>query len=263
MNDLADIYSKLERYGLKKPAVTIYIMLLKSSSLRVNELVKACDLPRSSVYEHLKILVSVGLVQIQIRESYKLYTALPFKRISDNIQEQLQLLQSLQTELDTVDTMLKKEITTSTNDIQINYFTGISGARQLLWNTLKSTDTVRVYSSWGRSRYVGRTFYERFVEESRIRKINEKVLINDRDGLVNTIKEELESSLSRTKLNAIRYLSEESMLIKGETFIYGNVYAQIYLKQQNIIGFEINGPDYSQMQRNIFDLLWENAKQIK
>ena len=144
----------------------------------------------------------------------------------------------------------------------VRYYKGVSGARQLLWNTLKAKDTVYVYSAWGRGRYVGIKFYKSFVNESGEKEIKEKVLINPTKRVLTSIRKYAGSSIARTATKDIRALSEENILIKGETFIYDNVYAQLYLREEEISGFEIESSNFIETQRSIFKTLWEMAKPV-
>jgi hypothetical protein len=124
---------------------------------------------------------------------------------------------------------------------------------------------VYVYSEWGRQRYVGTKFYGRFVEESHARMIKEKVLINPTVPTLHSIRKHnfAGSLISRTRLDDIRVLGEEQVTIRGETFMYNNVYAQVYLKSVEINGFELEGPQFAQTQRSIFETFWQMATPIK
>ena len=50
--------------------------------------------------------------------------------------------------------------------------------------------------------------------------------------------------------------------IKGETLMYGDIYAQAYLKNVEIHGFEVEGRAFVDTQRSIFEFLWRNATPI-
>lgn len=145
----------------------------------------------------------------------------------------------------------------------VRYYRDVPGARQLFWNTLKARDTVYVYSAFGRSQFVGRRFYQDFVLESRERGIREKVLINPTQRALDLIKRDDGSALARTKTDDIRSIPERSLGIQGETFVYGDVYAHVYLDGPAITGFEIRSPAFGRMQRSIFKALWASARPLR
>src|SRR5206468_1396298 len=109
-----------------------------------------------------------------------------------------------------------------------------------------------VYSDWGRGRYVGMKFYEKFVEESRRREIKEKVLINISSSTLESIKKYTypDSSISRTRIEDIRVLHLKDVNIKGDTLIYDDIYAQVYIKNIEINGFEIQSSQFVDSQRS-------------
>lgn len=101
-----------------------------------------------------------------------------------------------------------------------------------------------------------------FVKESYARNIKEKVLINPTSRAINLIKRDTGSPLARTATKDVRFLSEKSLVIRGETFIYDNIYALVYLNTVGINGFEIESRDFTQTQRSIFETLYDLAKPI-
>lgn len=134
----------------------------------------------------------------------------------------------------------------------------------MFWNSLKTDDTVYVYSDWGRGRYVGMKFYETFVFESHRRNIKERVMINPTQPALEAIKKYNVpgSPIMRTRVQDIRAIDEDELLIKGDSLIYDNVFAQIYLKQVDIHGFEIENSQFASAQRAIFEILWEKAEPV-
>lgn len=119
-----------------------------------------------------------------------------------------------------------------------------------------------VYSEFGRSKFVGKNFYQDFVAESAARRIKENVLINPTERALGLIKRDSGSSLARTNHDDIRTLTEEHLVIRGETFIYDNTYAQVYLDKGEINGFEIESSYFVETQVSIFKTLWNMAQRL-
>ena len=66
----------------------------------------------------------------------------------------------------------------------------------------------------------------------------------------------------RTSVEDIRVLDRSQVSIKGDTLMYNNIYAQIYLRDVAIHGFEIESDDFVRTQRSIFETLWQTAKPV-
>jgi len=232
--------------------------------LRIQEIVAYTEQPRSSVYENLKVLFERGLAEEFIESNFKYIRAYPLTVLRSDIQTKIQNLKYLEQDLDKLDEAVASIAATNEEPTtSVRYYKGVSGGRQLLWNTLKARDTVYVYSAWGRGSYVGSKFYQNFVAESRVRQIREQVLINPSERVLQSIKTYQGTEISRTKADDIRTVDEQDIAINGETFIYNNVYAQIYLQGHIIYGFEIHSRQFADSQASIFRTLWRSAQPLK
>lgn len=265
MTDIEVMEAELRKFGLSKNQTTIYLLLVEHRELRIQEIVKLASIPRSSVYENLRGLFELGIAEEIIHDSFKKIRPYSVGVMHHGLDEKMLRLQRLKSDLNS----LEESISINTPALapgttSVHYYKNRSGARQLYWNTLKAQDTVYVYSDWGRGRYVGMRFYERFVEESRIRKIKEHVLINATPAAIDSIRKYThpDSAISRTRIEDIRILDIKSIPIKGDTLIYDNTYAQVYLKNVEIVGFEVESQQFVETQRSIFETLWKTAKPV-
>ncbi len=251
----------LEKFGLSKNQALIYLLLTQHKKLRVQEITNLAQIPRTSVYENLKILFELGLAEEIIEESYKIIKPYPITALRHNLNEKIENLKLLSSELDSVEQAFKTtEMSEQPTPANVKYYKNKSGARQLFWNTLKAKSTVYVYSEYGRSKYVGIKYYQDFVAESAARHIKEQVLINPTEQALGLIKRDTGTSLARTNPDNIRTLKEKLLVIRGETFIYDNTYAQVYLDKGEINGFEIESPYFIETQISIFNTLWNMAQ---
>ncbi len=265
MTDFTKITKELEKFGLSKNQAEIYLLLVEHKELRIQEIVRLSQIPRSSVYLCLRGLFELGIAEEIIEDNFKKIRPYSVGTMRHGLDEKLLHLQRLKNDLG----FLEKAITFSSpkgsqNSTTIRYYKGRSGARQLYWNSLNAKNTTYVYSDWGRSRYVGMKFYESFVEEWRRRKLKEKVLINLTPESLESIRKYNYpgSPISRTSIKDIRTIDKKSIPIKGDTLMYNNIYAQVYLKNVEINGFEIESTLFTETQRSIFETLWNMAKPV-
>jgi sugar-specific transcriptional regulator TrmB len=258
-----DLKSELQKFGLSDKQAEIYLLLIEQGELRIKELVEVTRIPRSSVYESLKGLQALGLIEKMVEENFALIRPYPLSSIKHNLQDQIQELQSLTTEIETLDKSLQTyKNANQDSSTNIRYYKGRSGARQILWNTFKAKGVLYVYSEWGRGQYVGMEFYRKFVRESQERRVSERVITNSSARVLDSIRTYVGSDISRAKIERIRALSEDQITFKGDTFMYNNIYAQVYLKDKQITGFEIESQQFVDAQRAIFDILWDSATPV-
>lgn len=260
------LVKQLASYGLTANESAVYLFLSQYGPRRIADIANMNTLPRSSVYEAIHTLEQQGLAATTIEGTYKHIRALPFDSIKHYLNSRVEHLQKLIESADGVDASIAK-----LPDLQdekptsVRYYKQVAGARQLFWNSLHAKDPVFVYSSWGRSDYIGKTFYERFVSESKSRRISEKVIVNDQPAVLNMIHKQNNprDQLSRTEPKDIRVLPASTVRIKGETLIYNNVYAQVYLKGGVITGFEVENAEFAKTQRSIFETLYSSGSKLK
>ena len=265
MKNFNEIKKELEKFGLSKNEAEIYLLLVTHKELRIQEVVQLSKVPRSTVYNCLKRLFELGIAEEIVNDNFKKIRPYSVGMMRHGLDERITHLKKLSADLD----HLEKTISlASSNDLNnsmmVRYYKDRSGARQIFWNSLNAENTTYVYSDWGRGRYIGIKFYESFVEEWRMRKLKEKVIINLTPDSLKSIKQHTYpgSPISRTNVEDIRTLSKEIIPIKGDTLIYDNIYAQIYLKNVEINGFEIESTRFVATQRSIFEILWNMAKPV-
>ncbi len=265
MSEVKSIEKELEKFGLSTNQAKIYLLLVAHKEMRIQEIVTLAGIPRSSVYANLRVLYELGIAEEIVEESYKKVRPYSIGAIKHGLDEKMLHLQKLRNDIDDLERSIDLTPVSGENKAtDLRYYKGRSGARQIFWNSLKTDDTVYVYSDWGRGRYVGMKFYETFVYESRRRNFKERVLINPTVYALETIKmyNVPGSPIMRSRVQDIRALDEDDMVIKGDSLIYDDVYAQVYLKQVEIHGFEIENSNFAAAQRSIYEILWERATPI-
>jgi sugar-specific transcriptional regulator TrmB len=257
-----NVVNSLITFGLSQNDALIYLTLVENKELRIGQIVKLTNIPRSSVYESLKKIEELGLIETIIDHKFVRIKPYPVSTIKHKLNEKLETIEVQLSDLNN----LEKSINLISNKKQestvVRYYKSVSGARQLFWNTLSAKNVVYVYSAFGRSKFVGKKFYMDFVYESHRNKIKEKVLINPTERALNFIKNDTGTAVARTKVNDIHILEENNLIIEGETFIYNNIYAQIKLDGSEITGFEIESESFVKMQRSTFETLWNLSKPI-
>ncbi len=265
MADFNRIKKGLEKLGLSKNQAEIYLLLVDRKELRIQEIVSLTKIPRSTVYECLKGLFELGIAEEIVDDYFKKIRPYPIGAMRHGLDEKIFSIQKLKTDLETLEKNISIVPPDNLEDSTIlRFYKGRSGAQQLFWNSLNAKNTTYVYSDWGRARYIGMKFYEKIVEIWREKKLKENVLINLTPDALESIKKYNypSSPISRTRTQDIRIIDKKAIPIKGDTLIYNNIYAQVYLKNMKINGFEIENIHFAKSQRAIFEMLWKIAKPV-
>lgn len=263
MVDFRKLETQLEGFGLSKKQAVIYIQLVQSDVLRIQELVTLTNIPRSSIYESLKGLYEMGLIEEIVKEHHKVIKPYPIDSMRHRIDEKIKEYQKQASGLDTLmASMAALPEKKSGFKAEVRYYSDTAGARQIHWNTLKAQNTLYTYSELGRVRYIGLHFYENFVEEYKSKDIKQRVLINPTPLRLEGLRYYLDSPASPTSMKDIKAIDQKSVKIRGEIYIYNNIYAQVILENEKISGFEIESQQFVETQRSIFETLWKTAKPV-
>ncbi len=257
-----DVKEKLKELGLSDNEVMVYLFLIKRDKCSIQVISKKTNIPRSTIYETLRSLLDKGLIEEVIEHKKKEYKAYPLKILKHNFEEEQVRLEKNIKNLDILENTISSLGVYSTDDFEIRKYSGKAGAKQLLWNSLAAKDTVYVYSYFGRTKYVGVNFYESFVRESKNRQIKERVIINPTQRVIDLFRKDNGTPRARTKSEDVRLIDINKINIQGETLIYNNVFATVYLDREDIVGFEIESKSFVEMQRLIFDANWERAEKL-
>lgn len=264
MPDFAAIAAELVRFGFNQTQAKVYLLLVSRPELRIQEIANQANMARSSVYDALKRLQERGVVEEIVDDNFKRYRAYPIGVLRHGIDERVLQLQQQSSDLDMLERTISLIDHETSGQAAVRFYTKRTGARQVLWNALKARSNVDVYSEWGRQKYVGLGFYERFVAESHRRGLTERVLINLTSATLDDIRRRNVpgSPAARTHVADVRVLDVRQADIKGDTLIYDDTYAQIYLKHVEIYGFEIQSEEFVHTQRSIFETLWRFAEPL-
>ncbi len=263
MQNRSIIMEELAKFGLSPIDATIYLLLTEHGELRIQSITNLAKVPRTSVYESLKTLLNLGLVEKTIDQKFTKIRAYPVGNLKHHLDEQMGVLQKLQLDLTSLEKTISLSRIMHDHPTVIRYYTGVSGARQLFYNSLQAKGPLFVYSAYsGRSKHLGTKFYTNFVRESQEKKLLENVLVNPTSETLDLIRSHTGSTLSRTSVDHIRYQPENTLLIRRESFIYNNIYAEVDLSSEEMNGFEIENENFVRMQQSIFKTLWESAKPI-
>jgi len=263
--NLAYIRNELQKFGLSVKQAEIYILLVAHKELRIPEIIRLTGLSRSSVYMHLDSLYEYGLAEEIVESSYRLIRPYSISVMRHGLNEQIVTLKKLSSDLDKLEkSLVLAEPELPVQSCKVRYYKDRSGARQLFWNTLKGDSEVLAFSEWGRDRFVGTNFYHSFVVESKQRQINERSLINLKPETLEFIRKYNKSGLniSRTKLSNIRVIDKDILPIKGESFIYGNTFAQVYISGIKIHGFEVENVNFANTQKKVFEAFWNLGQPV-
>ena len=128
----------LEKIGLSRAEIKVYIALLQLGSVPSGSIVKETDFRKSTVYESIRRLQEKGLVSYVIRDGMKHFEATQPERIIDFIQEQKRKLNETEQEAKKLILELKKWFDILKPHAEAHVLVGVEGFKTMRRDTLRN-----------------------------------------------------------------------------------------------------------------------------
>lgn len=216
---------------------------------------------RTSVYDNVQKLLEKGLAErIVLQKSQKIKATSPeaLDRLIENHKIKLEKMQQNLLEL-------KKNLVMTPDPsiaTEVRYYQGAQGLQQMLWNSLKADKEIVGYSVFGRAEVVGERFMSQWVMEFKKRGLRDRVVTNTSREIVDYIKRVVVPKPHQLRVSDIRFIDKKELYVAGDIMIYNNIYAVCYWKKGEVVGFEVENPEFVKSQLSIFEKLWKLGKAL-
>jgi len=247
----------LKELGLSQEETHLYLTTLKHDPLSTTQLAKLTGIPKTTIYRYIESLREKNLVEKVIGPRGILIHAQDPEQFELILEEKKNNILKLNSSLPLLITDLKTIQPSINQKTEVRYYDGVKGIKQLLWNTLSAVHSEVVgygYKSW--NTYVGEKYAEKLREEYVLRKIFSKEILNHVDKKHSFTK----NTPYLQKCYKNREISTKKLEINYNTIIYLNVFATYNVYGGEIFGIEIYNAEIAKSQRQIFYMLWEEAR---
>lgn len=254
MRDIAGVSEKLERLGLSKDEVAIFMQLLDAPKTQL-EVSRATGIVRSNVYRIVDGMVKKGLVVEYVNENGKLLSAAQPSALELLVLQQEQLAEERRIELGHILPILAGYKTES-DDFSIKTYVGVTGIKQMLWNELKAKSEVLLFSGDTIDKATGRHWAEKFRSEVIARGLRMRWIQNVKERNV-----PISDLPGYTNQYQARYIEENLLHVQFEISIYDDKVG-IYnsLAHDSQLGTEISNRFLAKFMKQIFEHYWTIAK---
>ena len=259
MTRVVDIQEQLALFGLSEIEIKIYLYVLHNPPMTMLDLSRQLNIPRTSIYDNTERLVEKGLLEKVTKQKSQQVIALPVEMLKSVLESKKNELDTLEKAYTKIEKHLKLTLDPS-GKTEILYYQGKEGLQQMMWNSLKATDRIVGYSVFGRINVVGKNFQKQYTQECKKRGITDYVIINPMQSVYDLITNHVKPYLHHLTTEQIRVIPRNELRISGDTMIYNTTVAFSDLNGNTTMGFEVENPEYSNIQRSIFDLLWKTAQ---
>lgn len=255
---LATLREYFLKLDLTPDIADLYLALYTKGPQSISDLSRNSGIERTRIYRMLEELQENALVEVESHYKRKLLKAVPPSNLQLLFSKKEQQLVELQNYLPTLERMLSKDLT-QTVATKIQFYHGADGAKQLLWNETRATTEIEAILYENIQIKTGEKFFDRWVNRCNERKLNFRGIVSD--SFLKSQADWYSTHINeRLKKWTPRYIQDNVFPISHTTVIYDNVVAYYNWQDNEIFGIEIYNQEIADSQRNIFELLWDQAE---
>lgn len=257
------INNLLSSLDITNEQTQVLMQLYAKSPQSVLQLARTLKWSRNKVYRVISELIKLQLVsKVQGRFGAKFATTGP-SALERIVKQKQQALKKAKTNLKKLFNTLPYINNANLIDSRVIHYQGIEGLKQVNWNLIHTKRMYRVYEVSRLSEYLDKDFAESLRLEWLRRKIYSRDLTNDKE-----IEDWTNVTEFATKYSDYRYIDPKILEIKTEIYIYNNVvtilqYDTMKYDPNSIFCVEIYNQALADFQKQIFDILWSQAKPMK
>ncbi|MFH1506757.1 MAG: helix-turn-helix domain-containing protein [archaeon] len=231
--------TSLEKFGLNKNEIDIYLALLKEGLSTGSKLAEKANMHRRTAYDTLNSLTEQGLVTFIIRERIKYFQAVEPKRFLDILREK-------EEEINTILPQLEALQVSAMDKAEAQIYQGIKSVKKIYEDILNSKEYCVLGAGEPLRKMLG-SFFLLFQKIKRERKIKSRVLVEEKYR---------KKDVSTKTFGDVRFLRNYEA--PTTTCIYMNKVAIILSDPP--LGIVIENEKVAESFLNYFNLVWKIAK---
>lgn len=241
----------LNQIGLEEKEAKVYLAALELGPTNIQNLTKKSEIKRSTVYEMIKSLKSMGLISETTKGKRRLFIASEPENLKRNIVTKEKLLNEILPELKSISNLgfIKPKIT---------FYEGKEGLREIYRKTLDAKSKLASWISPVQDIFetVGEDFLIKYINERAKKEIWIKS-IHVTSKKVSDYRLLSPDTYEKT-FRKVRFTPPE-INISNTVAIWDNKTAIINSRKEGI-GIIIESEDYTNMMKTFHDLLWNISK---
>lgn len=242
---IMNLQSVLKTYGLNEKQAKIYLACLELGSAPVNKIARLSELPRSTCYEILEELKHLGIISTFRKKKIKWF----------NVEDPRLLVRQAKEKLSVMEEHIPQLLSSygkSKNRPKIRFYEGKEGMKTILDEILNEATEILAFNSADDLFSILKKEWPKFLKARIANKISVKAILR---STPKGIERQLTGS---QELREVRLITN-TIDFHGTIFLWKNKIAMFSL-QNNLIALVIESPELAQMQKSIFNVLWNLLK---
>ncbi len=254
----------LSQLDYSPEAIFVYLALIKTGPSTLLKVSKESGIERTRLYRLIDEYIEKGIVEEVPAYKRKTIKAVDLNTIELLVNEKQSQAKSLSENLDVFSDAVKNYSSSYIPGVNVVYYRGIEGMKQMIWHITRATGLYRTYSY---------RFWNDIVGDKFTLDINREMLLNNfkvhdlySDQYIKYKENWMQSHGKKPGGNwgfwNARFISEKVVKINQNIDIYNDIVAYSYWDGSDVFGLEIQNERVASMQKQVHDVLWKTAKRV-
>ena len=243
--------------GLSDEQALIYLIVMQNPDLGISAIARLANMGRTKIYRLVAELQTKNLVSELVQESGSVFHSQPYSSLSTLVEVKETEINQLKKSLDAFRSVIEMN-DHDKKQVGIVSYHGKEGLKQVIWNTTKAKNVLKVFEVSRLNVFMDFGFSEDVRLEYLHKKIKTKDLTNETfvQGWTN-VKEFAE------KYAECRFIDPEELSMSFEIYIYNEVVTLIDYKSDEMFCVEIYNRPMKLILEQLFDYVWDRAIPMK
>ena len=254
----------LTQLGCSNEAIKIYLALVKNGPSTLLKASKDSGIERTKLYRLVDDFLIKGIVEYVPAYKRKTIKAVDLNTFELLVKEKEAHAAALNRNLRTFAEAVKGISNSYIPGVNVVYYKGVEGLRQMTWHVLRCKGLYRTYSYRFWNDIFGDAFTMRLNREFIDRKFKVHDVYSDQYLVYkkNWMKRVGKKPGGDWSFWNARYITEKIVKINQNIDLYNDTIAYSYWDGSDIFGVEIQNQRVADMQKQIHDLLWKMGRKI-
>jgi len=251
----------LKQLGVGDIEAKIFLALVSQSNLTALELSRLLRFPRTSLYRKLEEMKNTGLVEEVIDEYKTKVRAASLDKLGQMVSQKEREFTQIKSAFNQAKTSFANLRDLGEKLTEVRYFRGQEAVARMSWQALKTKDLFRGYTHRQFAELIGFKNALAFKEEWRRRNRQGREIFSD--AYLAHRKENPSLDTGRWPNWETRYLPASVLNINHQFDIYEDIVAIYNWHEGEVFGVLIRSQKVADLQKQIFDLVWKQAKVLR
>lgn len=257
MVDNIELREKLKVFGLNTKEVEVYLVLVASGWMTALQLSRKSSVKRTTLYRVLESLIERGLVEEKLEDKTTLYSGTSGESLIGMVKEKEREFKKMQEVMPEIAEQIGWLKQVKPKEINVRFVRGVRGLQYLnLKHTRAKTKEVLIIDSNQWDKVLSREF----AEEVRARNVKNKVVVREVTNHYSPDTSWTDNQEYLRNHYQFRILDKNILEIAQDIYIFDNTIQYTGYDKNDLVGIELESPEYAGMMKQMFEILWKMGK---